>query len=223
MFRTEEDAVPTFTPTPRRWAAAMLAPGVACILDTETTSLDASIIEVAVIDAATGEILLATLVDPDGAPIHPDVHAVHGLTAADLAGAPTWPQVHARLAVITATRKVLAYNAPFDRDRVLHDCRRNGIDPAYLFDPARWHCVMARRCQAVGLDTDGRLRLGSGHRALADVHATRMLLKALADGRRDLAAVDDTRWPRPAQPRDPSLKQLRTDKSRSDIDLPGRH
>lgn len=195
MSWTEEDAVPTFTLTPRQWANAMLAPGVACILDTETTGLDGSIIEVAVIDAATGEVLLDTLVDPDGAPIHPDAHAVHGLTAADLAGAPSWPQVHARLAAITATRKVLAYNAAFDRDRVLHDCRRAGIDPAHLFDPARWHCVMARRCQALGLGPDGRLRLDGGHRALADVRATRALLALLADGRPDLAALE---WTRPA-------------------------
>ncbi|WP_337926927.1 hypothetical protein [Prescottella equi] len=39
--------MPTFTLTPRQWANAMLAPGVACILDTETTGLDGSIIEVA--------------------------------------------------------------------------------------------------------------------------------------------------------------------------------
>ncbi len=186
MFGTEEDAVPTFALTARQWAAAMLAPGAACILDTETTSLDGSIIEIAVIDAATGEVLLDTLVDPGAVPIHPDAHAVHGLTDADLAGAPTWPQVHARLAALTATRKVLAYNAAFDRDRVLHDCRRAGIDPAHLFDPARWHCVMARRCQALGLGPDGRLRLGSGHRALADIEATRAVLQLLADGRADL-------------------------------------
>ncbi|WP_241665914.1 3'-5' exonuclease [Prescottella subtropica] len=182
MSGTEENTVPTIDLTPRQWATRMLSPGAACILDVETTGLDGAIIEIAVIDAATGEVLLDTLVDPGGVPIEPDAHAVHGLTAADLAGAPTWPQVHPRLAAVTAGRTVLAYNAPFDRDRVLHDCRRAGIDPGHLFDPARWQCVMARRCQAAGLGLGGQLRLDGGHRALADVHATRVLLQQLAGG-----------------------------------------
>ncbi|MBF4476786.1 DNA polymerase-3 subunit epsilon [Rhodococcus rhodochrous J3] len=173
------------THTPRAWANAALMDGAACIVDVETSGLDGSIIEIAVIDAATGEVLLDTLVDCTPVEIEPAAFEVHGLTARDLVGAPRWPEVFAKLAAITASRVVLAYNAKFDQGRVLHDCRWEGIDPVHLAEPARWQCVMARRCEALGLGLDGRLRLGGGHRALADVRATRAVLRMLADGRPD--------------------------------------
>ncbi|USI93039.1 3'-5' exonuclease [Rhodococcus pyridinivorans] len=183
--RDRGGAMPLQIRTPRAWANAVLADGAACIVDVETSGLDGSIIEIAVIDAATGEVLLDTLVDCSPVEIEPGAVEVHGLTATDLAGAPRWPEVFATLAAVTASRVVLAYNAKFDRGRVLHDCRREGIDPAHLAEPARWQCVMARRCEALGLGPDGRLRLGGGHRALADVRATRAVLRMLADGRPD--------------------------------------
>ncbi|WP_257233717.1 3'-5' exonuclease [Rhodococcus qingshengii] len=137
--------------SPREWAAAMLADGTACILDVETSGLEGSIIEVAVIDAASGAVLLDTLVDCGPVQIEPDAHAVHSITAADLDDAPRWPEVFAQLAAITSGRQVLAYNAQFDQGRVLHDCHRSGIDPGHLAEAGRWQCVMARRCAALGL------------------------------------------------------------------------
>ncbi|MET4614093.1 DNA polymerase-3 subunit epsilon [Rhodococcus sp. PvR044] len=175
----------TVTITPREWAISMLAPGVACILDVETTGFVGSIIEAAVIDAATGETLLDTLVDPGSVAIEPEAQAVHGITAADLVGAPTWREVLPALAAATAGRIVLAYNAPFDRDRVLHDCRCANIEPGHLFDPARWHCIMARRSEALG--TEFRVKLDGGHRALGDVHAARAIVQMLATGHPDTA------------------------------------
>lgn len=176
--------------TPRRWAEAMLAAGAACIVDVETSGLTGSILEIAAIDAATGAVLLDTLVDCTPVPIEPAAHAVHGITAADLAGAPRWPQVCAQLREVTAGRRILAYNAEFDRGRILADCTRFGLDPAHLADPDRWQCVMARRCDALGLGPGGRLRLDGGHRALADVHATRALVMLLAAGGVDHAGQD---------------------------------
>ncbi|MBP2055217.1 hypothetical protein J2Z21_008230 [Streptomyces griseochromogenes] len=46
------------------WARRMLQPGVACVLDTETHALWGRVMEVAVVDAASGEVLLETLVNP---------------------------------------------------------------------------------------------------------------------------------------------------------------
>nr|AAP74085.1 putative exonuclease X [Rhodococcus erythropolis] len=184
--------------SPREWAAAMLADGTACILDVETSGLEGSIIEVAVIDAASGAVLLDTLVDCGPVQIEPDAHAVHSITAADLDDAPRWPEVFAQLAAITSGRQVLAYNAQFDQGRVLHDCHRSGIDPGHLAEAGRWQCVMARRCAALGLGAEGRVRLGGGHRALADVRATRALVQLLAAGLPDaagLAALEDRQCP----------------------------
>ena len=74
--------------TPQQWARDMLRPGRSIIVDTETSDLGGSILEVAAIDAASGVVLLETLVDPGDVPIHPDAAAVHGLSADQLAGAP---------------------------------------------------------------------------------------------------------------------------------------
>lgn len=44
--------------------AQLLAPGVGVILDTETTDLDGRIIEISIIDAATGAVLMDQLINP---------------------------------------------------------------------------------------------------------------------------------------------------------------
>ncbi|UPW06972.1 3'-5' exonuclease (plasmid) [Rhodococcus pyridinivorans] len=99
--------MPLQTHTPRAWANAVLADGAACIVDVETSGLDGSIIEIAVIDAETGEVLLNTLVDCSPVEIEPGAVEVHGLTATDLAGAPRWSEVFPELAAATKNRVVL--------------------------------------------------------------------------------------------------------------------
>lgn len=163
----------------QQWAQRMLAPGGACILDTETADLDSAVIEVSVIDAATGAVLLDTLVDPGDIEIHPDAHAIHGLTSEDLVDAPRWPMVLDALIAVTAGRMILAYNADFDRARILDDSRRHDLHPEHLADPERWDCIMVRRAQAEG--TDRYTRLGAAHRALGDAEAARSVLRALAE------------------------------------------
>ncbi|PCK23266.1 DNA polymerase III subunit epsilon [Rhodococcus qingshengii] len=165
----------------------MLAHGAACILDTETADLDSAVIEVSVIDAATGAVLLDTLVDPGDIEIAPAAHAVHGLTAADLVDAPRWPMVLDALLAVTAGRTILAYNADFDRARILDDSRRQGLNPEHLADPGRWGCIMKRRSQAEG--TERHTRLGAAHRARGDAEAARIVLQGLAEGRSAVAAV----------------------------------
>src|SRR5699024_1349561 len=112
-------------------------PNAAVILDTETTDLDGEIIEIAIIDAATGHTRLNTLVDP-GTPIAPEATAVHGITDEMVHGAPRWPQLWPRLAPLLHKGTVLAWNAPFDRGRIHHECVRHGIPTPR----ARWRCLM---------------------------------------------------------------------------------
>lgn len=156
-----------------RWAREMVEPGAACVLDTETTSLDGAIVEVAIVDACTGEVLLNTLVDP-GMPIEVAAYWIHGISDQDVASAPAWPQVLARVVEATAGRTVLAYNAEFDRGRIAYDCARHGVDGGELVRASRWGCVMDRRS-----DHERRWRwmpLGGGHRALGDALRARAVL-----------------------------------------------
>jgi DNA polymerase III epsilon subunit-like protein len=152
----------------------MLEPGAAVILDTETTDLDGVVIELAVVDACTGETLLDTLVDPGDEPIAPGAYAVHGISADQLAGAPTWPQVLPQLLQVTAERTVLAYNADFDCGRIADTSDRHGLDIEHLAEPGRWGCVMNRRSDWAR--TARWLPLGSGHRARGDALAAREVL-----------------------------------------------
>lgn len=162
------------------WATSMLIPGAAVIVDVETTDLDGSIIEIAVIDASTGATLIDTLVDPGCVAIAPDAERVHGISGADLLGAPTWPQIFPRVLALADNRVVLAYSASFDRGRILKDCARYELNPAGLADHGRWECIMARRSQALGITEN--LRLGGGHRALGDVRAARKIMQDIATG-----------------------------------------
>jgi DNA polymerase III epsilon subunit-like protein len=170
-----------------RWARAMLEPGAAVILDTETTDLPGAICEIAVLDAATGKVLLDTLVQP-GEPVTQGAYWVHGISDADLVDAPTWQQVlPSLLQVIGRRRQILAYNADYDLGVVRAACVRYGLDPGQLTARRRWSCLMDRRS-----DWARRRRwlpLDGGHRALPDTHAALELLRVMASS------------PGPAQPR----------------------
>jgi DNA polymerase III epsilon subunit-like protein len=159
-----------------RWARAMREPGTAVILDTETTDLDGYVAEIAVVNAATGETLLDTLVNP-GCPIEDGARWVHGISDADVAGAPPWAEVLPRLLAVTADRTILAYNAAFDAGIIAGHTARDGLDPGHLDDDGRWACLMGRR-------SDWQLRwrrlpLGGGHRALGDCQTAYELLCAM--------------------------------------------
>lgn len=155
-----------------RFARAMLEPGRAVILDTETTDLYGAVCEIAVIDAATGRTLLDTLVNP-GAPIVPGATAIHGITDAEVTApaVPDWKTVYKRLLRVTKNRIVLAYNADYDRSVITADCARHGIRRTRLAAADHWEDVMVPRSEHA--HSRRWLRNGGGHRALDDVQQTR--------------------------------------------------
>ncbi|GLX06584.1 3'-5' exonuclease [Microbispora sp. NBRC 16548] len=160
-----------------RWARECLRPGVAVVLDTETTGMDGVIIEIAVVDACTGETLLNTLVNPGTVPIEPGARAVHGITDAELQDAPTWQEVGPAFLQAVDGRRILAYNAPFDAGAVRATHRVAGLDVRDLPGPDRWDCLMRARSTWARI---GRwLPLGGGHRALGDALDARRVLQAI--------------------------------------------
>jgi Exonuclease len=169
-------AVATEAGAALRWARAMRLPGAAVILDTETTDLDGYVVEVAVLDAATGDVLLDTLVNP-GCPVQPAARWVHGIGDHELADAPPLAEVWSRLLEVTAGRMVLAYNAEFDQATVVRHARRDGLDPGHLEDGRHWSCLMNRRSD--WLMRRRWLPLGGGHRARGDCEVAFELLAAM--------------------------------------------
>lgn len=161
-----------------RFARAMLEPGAAVIVDTETTDLFGAVCEIAAIDANTGRVLLDTLVNPE-TPIQSGAEDIHGISDDEVAQAPRWPAVYRQLLQITHGRTILAYNADYDYDVILADCRRHDITPRQLADRAHWADVMLPR--SAHARTQRWLPNGGGHRALDDVYQTRQHLLRMTE------------------------------------------
>lgn len=86
-----------------RQARALLEPGRAVILDTETTTLYGRTVEIAVVDAATGKKLMDTLVNPGDAEISDGARWVHGITDEMVADLSEPVDTHVRLPDADAT------------------------------------------------------------------------------------------------------------------------
>lgn len=146
----------------------------AVIVDTETTDLSGAVVEIAVVDATSGTVLLDTLVNPQR-PIAAAAAAIHGITAAEVQQAPSWDEVAQRFHDIVGRRPIIAYNAPFDRAIIT----TNTIDGPRLWPSSQWACAMRLRAKANGDKTFRRL--DGGHRALSDCIATQRILAAIAE------------------------------------------
>lgn len=155
-----------------RAEATWLLHSRAVILDVETTGLHGRVCEIAVIDTS-GTVLLDTLVDPQ-TPVPADAARVHGINDQDLAGAPTWPQIADQVEHLLRRRTVIAYNSPFDRDRVRAEQDRVGRPT-----PRRWWCLMRARA---AVESAPWRALHGGHRAAGDCQAALRVLQEIAVG-----------------------------------------
>jgi DNA polymerase III epsilon subunit-like protein len=154
-------------------ATAWSQPGRAVIVDTETTTLYGRIVQIAVIDAATGDTLLDTLVNPETL-IHPEAEAIHGISETDVAHAPRWDRVLPAFEAAVAGRQILAYNAEFDQSVIIGHTRAVGQTPGPWAANARWGCLMVTCSDWEGITR--WMKLEGGHDALADCRAARRVL-----------------------------------------------
>lgn len=177
-----------------RTARELLQPGVAVILDTETTDLDGQTIEIAVMDAATGKKLMDTLVKPTE-PISDGARWVHGITDEMVADARPFEKILPRLRQVTKGKIICAYSSAFDRRIVLGDVKRAGKKPLHLEPKDSWYCLMEAYRRWVGAFR--WLRLGGRHRALGDCESARQVLIMMSQGR------GTTFTPTPPAPGDP--------------------
>lgn len=103
---------------------------------------------------------------------------MHGISDAMVADAPTWDQVLPEVLRVTAGRKILAYNAAYDKTVTVGDCQQVGADPQHLSGRGSWGCIMRKRSDWEGLRD--YLPLDGGHRALGDTCAALDVLRSLA-------------------------------------------
>lgn len=155
------------------WAADLFAhPETWALVDTETTSLNGVIVEIAIVDA-TGTVLFESLVNPDGITVSDGARALHGLTDEELAAAPClleiWPQIVEALAGRT---KLIAYNAAFDAARIEQSAARYNLSPL----TQQWECAMEAYAAFCGNWSEYHksyrwISLDGGHRAADDCRA----------------------------------------------------
>jgi DNA polymerase-3 subunit epsilon len=168
-------------------AAALLEAGFV-VLDLETTSLSddpqVAIVEVGILDHR-GEVVLESYVKPKRR-ISAKASSIHGIYDKDVAGAPRFEEVYPRLAEILNGRRVVTYNAEFERKVLESVCRQYELPH---IKPQEWFCAMraysAFRRQkkyfrlAVACKHEG-ITIENAHRAIGDCRMTLTLMQKMA-------------------------------------------
>ena len=167
------------------WARGLLrAPEEWVILDTETTGLGLTdeIIQIGIL-APDERVVLDSLVRALARESIPAAAtAVHGITLERLAGAPTFPELAPRIAEAVRERRIVAYNAEYDRRLLTQTALMTGARKP----DAQWECAMLAYARFVGewdfRKNDYRYqRLPSGdHSAIGDCRATLKIIRAMA-------------------------------------------
>jgi DNA polymerase III subunit epsilon len=158
------------------------------IFDSETTgpSSPGDFVEVAVV-GPTGKTLFDSLLKPS-CRIEAAARAVHGHSTRSLSGAPRFLEVYPDLLEVLYQRRVIVFNASYDRRVWDTAVRQLGARGALAGELPRWECAMRQYARYVGEPSKrGRgyrpPKLPSGdHTALGDALATLRLIEGMAAG-----------------------------------------
>lgn len=167
-----------------QWARAVLADERVILLDTETTGLhgDVRMVEIAVIDTQGGT-LLNTRINP-GIPIPCEASAIHCIRDEEVASCLSIPEVWPQIEAAVRDRRVLIYNAQYDRGVIANCAQVYGLGmPTEI---ASAGCLMNWYAHWCGAWDEYResfrwQRLPDGdHTALGDCRAALECLRAMA-------------------------------------------
>ncbi len=165
------------------WAQDLLTQEDWCVLDTETTGLSAQdeVIELAMLDPR-GKILFHSRFKPTQE-IAWGAARTHGIFREHLIAAPSYVDVFSEIQQALGSRRVLAYNAPFDQRLLGQTHRRYGLTE---LDPQIWIDVMIPYSQFCGEWNPQRggyrwQKLpGGNHTAVADCQAVLAILEKMS-------------------------------------------
>ena len=162
------------------------------VLDFETTGLEGEALQIGIVDQG-GIVRLDSLICPLKLTIDPGTQATHGISAEMVADAPTFAELYERIMACIAGKRVLAYNAKFDRGILERTCGLYNLpvpeaewdDPmlryaAYhgewnsYYHSFRWQ-RLEQACQQMGITVSG-----AAHNAAVDCEMTRQLILAMA-------------------------------------------
>lgn len=169
------------------WAQEMLSRDNTIILDTETTGLgpEAEIVQLAILDAKTGQTILDTLIKPlDDIPLA--ATAIHGIDEHTVRHAPYFETVWPVVVEIVEGKTLVIYNSAYDL-KIMRQCCKRALIPFRPDDlDMEIYCAMRWYSTWYGdwNDYHGNYKwqkLPSGdHSALGDCRATLAVLNAMA-------------------------------------------
>lgn len=189
------ELAPLAQPSPRdvavSWARAAAHDSNSVFIDTETTGLGptAEIVDIAIL-STTGEVLLDTFIRP-AMPIPPDASRIHGIHDVDVRDAPAWRDIYPVVRDILSDRRIVVYNAQYDRGVINGVCDRwqlarvNGTWECAMLAFAKYQAQPGRRpgdFRWHKLDAAaGHFGLEpGGHRALGDTLACLAVVRGMA-------------------------------------------
>jgi DNA polymerase III epsilon subunit-like protein len=172
------------------WARELLVCQDFVVFDSETTGLSSPVnfVEIAVV-SPFGETLFDSLLKPS-CRIEAAARAIHGHSAKSLSGAPRFFAVYADLLEVLHRRRVIVFNASYDRRVWDTAVGRLGARGALAGGLPGWECAMRQYAMFVG----ERSKRGGGggyrpqklpegdHTALGDALATLRLIETMARG-----------------------------------------
>jgi DNA polymerase-3 subunit epsilon len=170
-----------------RWARSLLLKGDFVVLDSETTGLGNPIdfVEVGVL-SARGEPLFDSLIKPS-CRVEPGASRVHGHTTQSLSGERCFVEVYPDLLDVMWAKRVIVYNASYDRRVWDAAVGRLGARAALAGELAPWECAMRAFAAYVGERSKrggykNQKLAGGDHTALGDARATLRLIERVAEG-----------------------------------------
>ena len=169
------------------WARGLVGSRGFCVLDSETTGLKPPVqfVEVGIVDADARTLFEGTV--RPLCPMEPGATRVHGHTARSLAESPPFREVYPHLLEALWGRRVVVYNAPYDRRVWDGEVRGLGARGALAGSLPPWECAMRRYAAYVGEPSkrggyrNQKLPAGN-HSALGDALATLRLIEEMAQG-----------------------------------------
>ncbi len=170
-----------------RWARSLLSEGDFVVLDSETTGLGTPIdfVEVGVL-SSRGEVLFDSPIKPS-CPIEPGASRVHGRTAESLVDERRFHELYPDLLEALWGKRVVVYNAPYDRRVWDAAVGRLGARAALAGGLPSWECAMRAFAAYVGERSKrgghrNQKLVGGDHTALGDARATLRLIERMAQG-----------------------------------------
>ena len=157
------------------------------VLDSETTGLGTPVdfVEVGVV-SWRGEALFDSPIRPS-CPIEPGASRVHGHTAKSLIGERPFVEVYPELLEALWDKRVVVYNAPYDRRVWDAAVGRLGARGALAGELPPWECAMRAFAAYVGERSKrgghrNQKLVGGDHTAIGDARATLRLIERMAEG-----------------------------------------